>query len=344
MIRTLALLLSSSVAILVFAGCHHSDTNGISESMEVQYGNASESATNQLMDATLSALVLQATGATPPGDPVRTTGAAHLPMHATDRAELTRLASGAFIVNLDQLVDVNGAKLFPDLSGAFTVTPGGTAVTSWPTGSNQQALGTATVVFDQGPINYTDPGDGLVVNISLGSFTLATVATYQYTSLMNWTFSLDAQLAITQNTELTWTAVPANLPTHLITITGFRHVQLTETRSATGGVNSLTIVRTADGQGVPGDPPGGAHQIDPNQPATYFTSFVHGIDITQPDTVSDTWNRLETTTTTWDYTQSPALRTQTIGAQEIFFNRDGAVSGPFSTASLLAAFGTQASN
>jgi hypothetical protein len=342
MIRTAAPLLLLSA--LVMPGCHHGSSNGITQSQQVQYGNAAESANNLIMDAALSALVLQATSANPPADPVRTTGALKRRDPLAGRADLTRLANGAFVVGFDQLLDINGAKLFPALTGAFTITPSGTAVSSWPTGSNQQALGAATIVFDQGPINYTDPGDGLSVTISLGSFTIATATTYQYTSLMNWTMTVDAQLSITQNNELTWTANPANQPTHVVTLYGYRHVNLMETRTSNGSVNQLMIVRSVDGNGNPGNPPGGQTGIDPQAPSAYLTNFIHVIDLIQPDAVSDEWYRLETTTTTWDYTQAPAAKTQTIGAQQIMVTRDGATAGPYNNASLLAAFSTQASN
>jgi len=344
MVRTRAAHLLGTLLVLLAAGCHSDDSSGLDTQIQVQYCNAAESANNQCIDAAVAALILASTDAAPPSDPVRTLSQLRLLPQPRARADLTRLVSSPFIVTLNQLLDANGNKMFPALSGSFSILPSGSAVTSWPTGSNQQAVGTATVVFNQGPVNYVDPGNGAFSSISLGSFTIALTSTYTYTSLNNWTFTLDTQVLIPQSSQVTWSVYSSGTVVHTVTLYGFRHVNEVETRTNAGAINHLQIVRTVDGNGIPGDGPGGAAQIDPSNPSAFFSSWVDTIDIIANPVYINSFYRTENTTTTWDYTLTPAVATQTIANQEIFLFVPGAHTGPYSDASLLADYGTLATN
>jgi len=347
MVRTRAAhLLSTTVVLLVLlaAGCHKDSSSGLDTELQVQYCNGAESANNQCIDAAVAALILASTNAVPPNDPVRTLSHLHQLPQPRARATLTRLVSSPFVVTLNQLLDVNGNKMFPALSGAFSILPSGTAVTSWPTGSNQQALGTATVVFNQGPVTYIDPGNGSFSSISLGSFTIALSSTYTYSSLNNWTFTLDTQVLIPQSSQVTWSLYASGTVVHTVTLYGFRHVNEVETRTNAGAVDNLQIVRTVDGTGIPGAAPGGSSQIDPTAPGAYFSSWIDTIDIVSDPVYINPFYRTENTTTTWDYTVTPALASQTIANQKIFMLVPGAPYGPYSNATLLAAYATLATN
>jgi len=347
MVRTRAAHLPGIVVVLLVllaAGCHKDDSSGLNTETQVQYCNAAESANNQCIDAAVAALILASTDAVPPDDPVRTLSQLRLLPQPRARADLTRLVSSPFIVTLNQLLDANGNKMFPDLSGSFSILPSGTAVSSWPTGSNQQAVGTATVVFNQGPVNYIDPGNGSFSSISLGSFTIALTSTYTYTSLNNWTVTLDTQVLIPQSSQVTWSIYSSGTVVHTVTLYGFRHVNEVETRTNAGAVDNLQITRTVDGNGIPGDAPGGSRQIDPNAPSAYFSSWVDTIDIIADPVYINPFYRTENTSTTWDYTVTPAVASQTIAHQQIFLVVPGAPYGPYTNAVLLADYATLATN
>jgi len=344
MVRTRAAYVLGTLLVLLGGGCHKDNGSGLNTQTQVQYCNAAESANNQCIDAAVAALVLASTDAVPPDDPVRTLSTLRLSPTPRARADLTRLVSSPFIVTCNQLVDANGNKMFPALNGSFSILPSGSAVTSWPTGSNQQAVGTATVVFNQGPINYVDPGNGSVTSISLGSFTIAITSTYTYSSLNNWTFTLDTQVLIPQSSEIAYSIYSSGTVVHTVTLYGFRHVNEVETRTNNGTVNNLQITRTVDGNGIPGDAPGGSNQIDPLNPSAYFSSWTDTIDIISNPVYINPFYRTENTTTTWDYTVTPAVSSQTLAGQEIFLVVSGAPYGPYSDASLLAAYATLATN
>jgi hypothetical protein len=312
--------------LLLLPACSHfSASQPLNGVPLVQVGAASEVAVADCMDAAVETLLQRATAAS--GDPVQT--------DARGRGSLTRLASGGFVVRFAQVLDPGGNPRFPTITGAFSVSPTGSAVTSWPTGSNQQALGTAVVTFDQGLVNYTDPADGSITTISGGTFTINLASTYAYASTGNWSIVIDAAVALSGAYPLVESVELVNEGTHSAACVGYRHLQLTETRTTSSGstpVDGLQIVRIIDGNGLPGQPPGVVPGLDPALPTQVTTNWQCTGDTTQLLQI----DRASSRTITWDFTASPAASTSTTSLDVLMLSAPTGQAGPLSSAQLLS--------
>jgi hypothetical protein len=322
----LSTLVAACLAVGLASCSHFQPAEPISGAALVRAANGDEMVMAAAMDATVESLVALATD--PSGDPVVTD------KRGAGRGQLTRLASGAFVVRLPTLLDPAGNQRFVGFSGAFSVAPSGVAVASWPTASATQALGTAHIAFDQGPVVWTDPATGNTATVSTSGVDLAFASTYTYTSLGNWTITIDAAITQSQAQPFAETSASANDGTNVCGSWGYRHVQLVETRTTGGGVNTLSVQRTVDGNGLPGDPPGGTVGADPQAPSVAFTVW-NAIVI---DTQALTTNRYLQRTTTFDYTTTPATVTVVPSADAVMVNGVGVAAGPISTAQELATF------
>ncbi len=319
-----ALLSILLLGLVGLGACSHfSPTQPLNGIPLVQVGSDSETAVADTVDAAVEALVLAATSAS--GDAV-TTDARH------DRGALTRLASGAFVVRFAQVLDPGGNRRFPAISGAFSVQLTGTAVSSWPTASNQQALGSAVVTFDQGPVLYTDPANGSVTTIPGGQYTIDLASTYAYTSPGNWTITIDAALTLPAGYPFSMNVALVNEGGHSAACVGYRHLQLVETRTTATGVNSLQVVRTVDGNGLPGQPPGVAAGADPQAPSLVLTNWQCTGDATQLLTT----DRISSRTISWDFTTVPATSTSSSSQDAIMLFAPTGMAGPLSSVQLLA--------
>ncbi len=317
----------AAVLALALTGCSHfQPSEPISGSALVRASNGDEVVLAAAMDAAVESLVALATD--PSGDPVITDA------RARGRGSLARLASGAFVVRLPTLLDPAGNQRFVGFTGAFSVTPSAAAVASWPTASTQQALGTAHLAFDQGPVVWTDPATGMTASVSTSALDLSFASTYTYTSAGNWTITIDAAIASSEALPLAETSSSSSDGVNPAIGWGYRHVQLVETRTTGGGANSLQVSRTVDGNGMPGQPPGGAVGADPAAPSLALTVW----NTTVIDTQNLTTNRYLQRTTLFDYTAAPTAVTVTPVADAVMLDGVGVAAGPIASAVELADF------
>ena len=293
-----------------------------------QENNASEVGTTKTEDAAVQAFVASATTSDPASSSAYRSA-------SIDHLDLTRAVNKDWVVTIGSLENADGTAMFPNLSGSFTVTATGTAVTSWPTGVDVQANGTLTVAFDQGAVVYTDPANGLTATITDGTYTVSFIADYTETTPRNWTLALDHALAISPSSALSWTVVPAGGISHAITLSGYRHVNLSEARVFTAGTtNTLAITRTIDGSPLPGSstPDGVTVPAYTADPAQLFTNWVH---TNNGDT--SIWNRIYKASVSYDL-KAPISKTVTPKLEDIYITEGGVVTGPYTSLSAAEKF------
>ncbi len=218
------------------------------------------------------------------------------------------------------------------------VSVSGSAVSSWPTGSNANANFTVVVDFSAGGatgLTYTDPSSGAEATITSGTITFQIVGAYAYTSTNNWVLTAETATTVAQGAPTTGrsrgrTTRPAPSPS------GYRHVSWSFTRAdnspTTPAVDSLVVSKTIDGLGLAGAPAVGPFPYA-SQPSWCFTNWVHTVTTANGNTFQTTWNRYATASLTWDFTQTPTKFTIGPVNEIIYFSRDGQLQ---QTNSLLA--------
>ncbi len=217
MIRHLTLIAALGSA-LALTGCGANDNTGDSSAGLNQQESAADSGVSQATDAATQALFNQSAA----GNTVTTHAVG---MHAP-RLDLARLSNYSGTVNVSTLVDAGGHLLYPNLSGSFMVSVSGSAVSSWPTGSNANANFTVVVDFSAGGatgLTYTDPSSGAVATISSGTITFQMVGAYTNTSTDNWVLTAETATNVAQGAPLDWTVTRANDKTRTVSLFGYRH-------------------------------------------------------------------------------------------------------------------------
>jgi hypothetical protein len=331
-------LTSLMLGVLSLAGCGTSSSSssgsgGSSASTAQEHtdqeNSTAQNGTSQSQDAATQALVLNASS----GDPATTSrlsaDAVAVP-GGLEHLNLTRAVNASWVVNIGTLNAADGTAMFPNLSGSFTITTAGNSVTSWPVGVNTQANGTITVSFDQGNVVYTDPANGATATISGGAYTYSFVANYTETTAHNWTLQIDTSLAVASTAPLSWTVLRSGGVSHAVTLSGYRHVNQNETRAFTAGTtNSLQIVRTVDGEALPGTTsPTGVTGVDTVNPSRSFTNWEYSNNGDMA-----IWNRYFTATSTYNFLP-PVTHAFSNVVEEIYITEGGVVTGPFTSAGL----------
>lgn len=311
-------------------GCGgHGPPQPISGAALVRIGDVAEGLTATVVDATLEQLLLSATSAS--GDPLFTDALAR-PGQPRSLPH-PRLLVGGSIVRFVTVDNAGGAVAYPTLTGAISVATTASVIASWPTASNQQAQANATIAFDQGAVSWNDPVTGASATVAGGLLTLQLASTYSYSTTGSWTATIDAVVAPSPAYPIVVTAWSPMDGTHTVSSTGYRHVQLVETSTSGSGGTTLTIVRSVDGNGLPGQGPGGASGVDPAVPGQVFTTWTSTVDGTQVLVM----DRATTRTLVWNLGVAPAVETVTIGQDLLVLNELGLPEGPTSAAELLAA-------
>ncbi len=145
---------------------------------------------------------------------------------STHALDLSRLASiGPVVVTPSSLVDGNGTSLYPSLSGSFTVSSTGSAVTSWPLGTSAMSNSVVTVTFSGGGLTYTDPVSGATATITSGMYSFTLLSDFSGdASTGNWTLTSETSESVSSTAALSWTIARAGGATHAMTLYGYRHV------------------------------------------------------------------------------------------------------------------------
>jgi len=338
MFKTIIPLTGIMLGLLSVGGCGSSSNNSATppaSQQPIQEDNAAQNGTSQSQDAATQSLMNMSS---PTGEPVNTSShearAVDTVAGGLSSLDLTRTANANWVVNISALTNADGSRMFPNLSGSFSVASSGNAVTSWPVGIDTQANGTLTVTFDQGNVVYTDPANGATATITNGSYTFSYAANYNQASLHNWTLSLDTSLAVPSGSPLSWTVQRPSGAVHALTLAGYRHVNWQEMRAYTAGTtNSLAITRTIDGAPLPGTTsPMGVANVDPANPSRLFTNWDYA-----DNGDAAVWNRYDNATLT--YTFGPPVTSVTGGVtQEIYITENGVVMGPFTSLGLAHAY------
>jgi len=334
MFKTIIPLTGIMLGLLSVAGCGSSN-NAASppppSQQPIQEDNAAQNGTSQTQDAATQSMMNMDAAS---GEPLNTSS--HQ-VHGVDSVpgglsglDLTRTTNTPWVVSIGTLTNADGTLMFPNLSGSFTVTASGAAVTSWPVGMDQQANGTLTVNFANGNVVYTDPANGATATITSGSYTFSYVANYTWSSMHNWTLVLDTSLAVPSATPLSWTVQRPGGTAHALTLAGYRHVNLVDTRTYTAGsTNTLSIVRTVDGEPLPGtQTPMGVADVDPANPNRAFTNWDYS-----DNGDAAVWNRYYDATLTYSFGPPVTSITGSL-TEEIYITENGVVMGPFTSLSL----------
>ncbi|MBA3709430.1 MAG: hypothetical protein H0W83_11510 [Planctomycetes bacterium] len=307
--------LSSAIALgLLLVGCATGNKPAELDptTANVQEGAAADSALNQTMDAATESLANDASS------PTTGVSTRSLPAHTVRSLDQ--------VVVIASLVDASGQPLFPRLSGSFSVHTDGQVIPSSPTGATLLGTHTVTVVFDQGPVTYTEPTSGLVATLSSGSYTYQLDTSYHNISPQNWDVTLDALLTIPTTPTFAVTVARTGRPNRTVTVAGTRHAVTTlQRRNDFAGNNTTVVDRTVSGA---------ATGVNPANTAEGYTSWTFTIGA---DTV--VWNRFFHANLRWAY-QPTVTRTINALSERIFITRNGAKIGPYTTLQLIGAFQT----
>ena len=236
-----------------------------------------------------------------------------------------KVASGTFLVTIENLLNPDGTPILPNTTGQFHLTIDGGSVTSWPTGATINGLHTVAVAFDvtSAPVTYTDPTSGLKSVIDSGTLTWTLASTYAQTAAQNWTLTQDTLSQIPVATPLTVSVTPTGKAAVVHTVSGSRKATTTIQRQKTASVNTLSWHRT-----VFGDVPNPV-AVDGNQYSDWLiTASGHQVR----------WSRHADFTFTWDFT---LLRSTQVSASDaVYLTYDGlAPLGPFTPAQITARWG-----
>jgi hypothetical protein len=320
------------IGMLALAGCGGSSGYGGGGQLSatgyaVQDSTASDALMAQSLDAANAALVVHATGSST--DKVTTSLPVAVMRGGMASVELPRISAIDFVAAFSDLKDANDNLRFPNCTGRIHIQTSGEVVPSWPTGSGALAVFTVTVLFDQGPVTFTDPHSNAVATISSGSYTYQLQSSYTHTSDRNWVLILESTHIIASGSPLTATISRIGKPTRTVSLFGARDVHLTLTRVDDGGAtNTYTVDGTVDGNSD------GVSGIDSGNPTLKFTKW----DFTIDGTIHVVWNRNAHLKYHWNFI--PAIPTVTVdqASEEIFITIDGTKYGPYTSAQLIALF------
>jgi hypothetical protein len=331
-------LAAVGLGLLALAGCGGSSGYGGGGQLSatgyaVQDSTASDALMAQSLDAANAALVVHATGTTT--DPATTSLPVAVARGGMASVDLARLPAIDFVANFSDLKDANSNSRFPDCSGSIHIQTSGEVVPSWPTGSGALAVFTVTVLFDQGPVTYTDPHSNAVVTISSGSYTYQLQSSYTHTSDRNWVLILESTHIIASGSPLTATVTRTGKPAHTVSLFGARDAHVTLTRVDDGGAtNTYTVDGTVNGLNPDGSHVDGVNSVDGGNPTLTFTNWDFTINNGSTHVV---WNRNAHLKYHWDFVAGAVL-TIDQSSEEIFITIDGTKYGPYTSAQLIALF------
>jgi hypothetical protein len=294
----------------------------------IQASVASETIVTQAMDAATQALMQDATTAW-----TRRMGHPELAGAAAASASRTDLQ-----VAFSSLADPDGKPRFAHTSGEFTLHAEGRSVPSWPLGATVMSSHHVTVVFDRGPVAFTDPVSKVTATITGGSYAYEVDTTCTFRADGGWSLALDSQVTVPVTAPLQARIDRPRRASRSVSISGGRAAHLRMDRQHGGDADTLAAEITYDGTAIDGATVIGAVGVDPRQPGLSFTNW----DLTLDGSEHLVWNRRLHGKAHWDYGVTPTKRTVDDFTQTIFLTRDGVVTGPYGAMDLALVFRSSA--